>query len=123
MTVLVVEDDFVTRFVINRMCEQLGYACVSVDDGQGCLDKVTEAHSEIDVVLLDIHMPRLSGTEVVATMRASEVEPLKTLPVIAVTADDNWKDVRRCIENGFTGVIAKPVTLPQLSTVLSKYSK
>lgn len=117
MKILLVEDDFVTRFIMKRLCEQLGHACVAVEDGEGCLEEVTGNAASYAMILLDIHMPRLSGVEVVSELRASALEGIKTMPVIAVTADDIWQDTRRCVENGFSGVIAKPVTADGLARV------
>jgi CheY-like chemotaxis protein len=121
MNILLVEDDFVTRFIIKRMCEQLGHDCVDIEDGERCLEELKHKASDYAVVILDIHMPRLSGVDVVSELRHSDNDALKAIPVVAVTADDNWKNPRRCVENGFNAVIAKPVTLNGLAKTLTPY--
>lgn len=121
MKLLLVEDDIVTRFIIKKMCGQLGHECVAVEDGEGGLAHITDASADYALVLMDIHMPRLSGLDIVSTIRASDEDQINSIPIYAVTADDNWQDVRRCVENGFDGVIAKPVALDGLAQILSKH--
>ncbi|WP_299852511.1 response regulator [uncultured Roseovarius sp.] len=85
--VLVVEDDELSRFVIAEMCRELGFQCLTASGGQQAIDVVTENASTIGVVLMDIHMPAVSGLTVTKAIRDHPSDPPKNLPVVAITAD------------------------------------
>jgi two-component system, cell cycle sensor histidine kinase and response regulator CckA len=65
--VLVIDDEDLVRDVLARMVEDLGYAAVTARDGQSALDLV--AKQPVDAVLVDMTMPRMSGTDVIAALR------------------------------------------------------
>jgi len=66
-TVLVVDDEDLVRDVVGRMVEDLGYAAITVADGPAALDVLD--HRAVDLVLVDLTMPRMSGAEIVAAVR------------------------------------------------------
>ena len=120
-TILAVEDDSISRFMIEKMCEALGYLCKSVADGQQCLDEIAQRPHAYSVILMDIHMPKVSGVEATSAIRGFDDDPPKNLPIIAVTADDHWQNPQRCKENGFSDVVSKPVTIDALTSALEKF--
>ena len=65
--VLVVDDDEAVRTVTSEMLVRLGFTVAQADGGERALQEV--AHREFQVVLLDLAMPAMSGTEVYALMR------------------------------------------------------
>jgi two-component system, cell cycle sensor histidine kinase and response regulator CckA len=75
-TVLVVDDEDLVRDVLARMIEDLGYTAVSARDGQSALELV--ARQPVDAVLVDMTMPRMSGTDVIAALRVK----LPGVPVV-----------------------------------------
>lgn len=121
-TVLVVEDDELSQFVIVEMCRELGFDCLTADDGKQALDVITQKAAEIDVVLMDIHMPRVSGLDATTVIRSNQMDPPKNLPVVATTADAQWHNPKRCIEFGFNSVLPKPVNLTQLDKTLRQFA-
>jgi PAS domain S-box-containing protein len=74
--VLVIDDEDLVRDVIARMVEDLGYAAVTARDGQSALDLI--ATQPVDVVLVDMTMPRMSGADVIAALRTR----LPNVPVV-----------------------------------------
>ena len=75
-TVLVVDDEDLVRDVVARMIEDLGYTAVTARDGQSALDLI--ATRPVDAVLVDMTMPRMSGTDVIAALRVK----LPGVPVV-----------------------------------------
>lgn len=120
--VLVVEDDNITRFMMTEMCDELGFAFDTAANGHQCLEIIDETPSKFAVILMDIHMPEISGLDVSAKIRKSETDPPKNLPIFAVTADENWHDDEKCREAGFDGVIPKPISISALQEKLLPYA-
>jgi two-component system cell cycle sensor histidine kinase/response regulator CckA len=81
-TVLVIDDEDLVRDVVARMIEDLGYAAVTAPDGPTGLDVVERR--QIDIVLVDLTMPRMNGVDVVAALRARR----PGLPVVLCTGYD-----------------------------------
>ncbi|MEQ8409750.1 MAG: response regulator [Gammaproteobacteria bacterium] len=91
-TVLVVDDDEMVRNVTGRMLELAGYAVLMAGGGHEAIDIFKAEHSAIDLVILDVVMPKMHGSEVSIKLR--EMNP--TIPVLFVTGYD-----RELINNDF----------------------
>src|SRR5882724_9952974 len=107
INVLVVDDSKVSRMLLVHLLESDPQILVigAVDDGQAAVDFFKE--NKPDVVLMDLHMPRLDGFE--ATRRIMETKPV---PIIICTATTNPKEVVttfRLIEAGAVACVEKPV--------------
>ena len=105
--ILVVDDDTMTgNLLVKRMIKR-GFDCQFVDNGKACLDLLkTET---FDVILLDIMMPELSGTEVLKDIRKKYNN--FELPVIMVTAKDEASDLIDSLKIGANDYITKPVNI------------
>ncbi len=116
-TVLIVEDDAITRFMMSEICDRLGYACSLASTGAQCLDMVKSDPHCAAVVLMDIHMPELSGVDACAGLRSLSL-PGPRPRIIAVTADEFWQDRRHTKAAGFDGVLCKPISIEKIRRVL-----
>jgi len=85
--------------------------------GQQALDIL--ARNEIDIVLLDSHMPGMDGPETLKHIRQSGM-PWSIVPVIAVTADAMAGDRSKYLAMGMDEYIAKPILERELMTALSR---
>jgi CheY-like chemotaxis protein len=74
-----------------------------------------------DLVLLDLHLPLLSGQEVLAALRADASAPLRETPVVIVTADLTVGVERAMIEAGANGFIGKPVDVQALLSAVDDH--
>ena len=80
ITVLVVDDEQVHRFMLSSMLKEWGWRSVEADDGTTAVDAVSR--NTYDAVLMDVRMARMNGHE--AFRRIHEIQP--ALPVIIMTA-------------------------------------
>ncbi|MDP3178331.1 MAG: response regulator [Spirochaetaceae bacterium] len=104
--VLVVEDDPDNRTVIARLLRMAGVAPERLKEREGDPIGSFEAGS-VDLILLDLQLPRKDGYSVLAALRADSATA--SIPVIALTANIMRRDVERCREAGFDGFIGKPI--------------
>ncbi|PJZ67549.1 hybrid sensor histidine kinase/response regulator [Leptospira wolffii] len=120
LRILVAEDNPVNQKLIQKMLERLGLNCSVVSNGVDALAFWEEM--EIDLLLLDIQMPELSGIE---TARILKKKPTsRKVPwIIAVTAHDSPEDKRACAEAGFDDYLGKPFRLENLAERLREFLK
>lgn len=108
--ILVAEDRPGSLELLRTVLESAGYEVVEAMDG---LDAVQKASSNsVDLVLLDLQMPKMDGFTVLAELRKNA--KFRTIPIIALTASAMRGDRERALEAGFSSYIAKPVDLALL---------
>ena len=83
--------------------------CVAKDGAEAVRIATTE---DIDVILMDIHMPELDGLQATSAIR--EIPGGRAVPIIAMTANAMRQDVDRCLAAGMDDYIAKPVVFAKL---------
>ena len=103
-SIAVVDDNFDNRALLQRMLQRV-YRVSVYESGPQALAGLPE--SPPDLVLLDLSMPDMDGTEVLRRIRADE--RWKSLPVIALTAHAMKGDRERCLTAGFNDYVSKPV--------------
>ncbi|MBT8486013.1 MAG: response regulator [Phycisphaerales bacterium] len=108
--VLVVEDDPLSRDVLERLLSSRGFDVTCVADGRACLERIE--HALPDIVLLDVSMPGMSGLDVLKYVRQTHSHD--QLPVILVTALIDSEDVVAGLDAGANDYVVKPVNLPVL---------
>jgi len=102
--ILVVDDDLVSRNMLTQLLEQDGYRVETAADGRRAIEML---HADpFDVVLLDVVMPELDGYEVLARVKQDDV--LQHIPVLMITALDDFQSAVRCIEIGAEDYLPKP---------------
>ncbi len=100
--VLVVEDNKINQLITRKILEKNAIICDVADNGMSAIDKVKE--KDFDLILMDIHMPGISGIETTKRIRDFDMET----PIVALTAialDDNLDEF---YSNGFNDIIPKP---------------
>ncbi|MFQ3617836.1 MAG: response regulator [Cyanobacteriota bacterium] len=108
-SVLVIDDEAVTRLLVARHLQGRVASVTTVDNGQEGLELLQ--NQPFDLVLLDIIMPGLSGVQTLEKMKADPA--LQSIPVLMISAADDLDNVVRCIELGAEDYLLKP-----LNTVL-----
>ena len=108
--ILVVDDTPKNVKLLEEVLKAKGYAVITANSGPEALDKV--AKEPVDLILLDVVMPEMSGYEVCQKIRG---DPETTLmPIIMVTALDPNKERIKGIESGADDFITKPINMPEL---------
>jgi DNA-binding response OmpR family regulator len=102
--VLVVDDDRVIQQLLEVNLELEGFEVATASDGEQALKRVKEFKP--DLVILDIMMPRLDGTEVARRLRDDKATA--ALPVIFLSAKAQDIDVRRGYDLGVAAYLTKP---------------
>ena len=103
-TILLVDDEDAVRTVLTFPLEKDGYVVVQAGDGEEALRRFAE-HS-VDLVVLDLMLPRLDGLEVCKRLRATS-----TVPIIMLTARDDELDKVLGLELGADDYITKPFSI------------
>ena len=106
--ILVVDDVENNREILARRLTRSGYTATVMDGARGILDRIRD--EGIDLVLLDIEMPGISGLD--ALMQIREHYSSVRLPVIMVTARSQSEDVVKALELGANDYLTKPVDFP-----------
>lgn len=106
-TVLVAEDNATNRLLICQMLETLGATYLTAEDGQAALAKLEQ--NQFDLALVDIEMPRLSGLDLIRTLRNAPCSQAQILPVLAVTAYVLSGNRAEIYDAGADGILAKPI--------------
>ncbi len=104
--VLVADDSEVNRVIAQRILEDQGAHVSCCADGVEALEYVRANHQRLDIVIMDVHMPKLDGNE--ATRRIRGELGLKALPVAAMTAGALLTDRQCSIEAGMNDFVSKP---------------
>ncbi len=115
-TILVAEDRDASRELLNIVLTAAGYEVIQAADGEEAL--VCASERQADLVILDIHMPRLDGYGVIARLRANPA--YATVPVIALTASAMAGDRDSVLAAGFSEYISKPVNMSLLRREIAR---
>ncbi|MFD1063210.1 ATP-binding protein [Winogradskyella litorisediminis] len=102
MKILVVEDNKINQMITKKILNKMGLTCEIVDNGEDAVEKVRE--NEYNVVLMDIHMPGISGLEATKRIRQFNQE-LTIFALTAVTLEDKMQEFD---DAGFNDIISKP---------------
>lgn len=111
-SILVVDDNEQNRELLVAYLEELECEVRTAGDGFEALDAVKA--KKPDIVLLDVMMPRMSGYQACAKMRADKSNA--AMPIVMVTALNEVGDMERAVESGADDFLTKPVNKVELLT-------
>ena len=106
--IMVVEDDANTRRLMCTVLERYGYHAIAATDGEDALEQLDKKH--VDLIILDIMMPRMDGYEFTRILR----EGRNNLPILMVSAKQTPADKRRGFIIGTDDYMTKPVDEEEL---------
>jgi len=115
-TVMVVDDDETIRALAREMLEQAGFEVVTVVDGVEAVERLRGSPAEIDSVLLDMTMPRLSGEDTFQALL--EIRP--DLPVIVASGYSEQDALEKFADPAPSGFLQKPYRLNDLVAALNR---
>jgi CheY-like chemotaxis protein len=118
---LLVDDDPTSRFLLRlALIRNLNWTTVEASNGLDALGSLEREN--VDLVFLDLHMPRCDGLETLQAIRNSPKH--QNLPVIVVSADNDDGMVSRALELGICDYLVKPLTSIEIAARVAKiYAK
>lgn len=117
MRILVVDDHQANRMVVQRMLEKAGHTVVCLAGTEDVLDLLVQ--ESCDAVISDLHMPGLSGLDLLRQMRVMHASGMSYVPVVILSADVTVESIRRCEEAGVHAFLGKPLEASKLLGVLA----
>ena len=116
--VLLAEDTEIIAKVISTFLRQEGHKVTLADNGRSALEKLMQDDS-LDVVLMDMRMPEMTGLEVTQHWRRIEPDN-RHVPIIALTANSTTIEREQCFAAGMDQFITKPVSQARLMEVIEE---
>ena len=120
MRVLVAEDSPTNRAVAVKLLERRGFDVISAEDGVEAIEAWTS--KKVDVILMDVQMPRKDGLTATQEIRAAEAGTKDHIPIIALTAHALAGDRERCLQAGMDEYLTKPLRFDELLAALGRLS-
>lgn len=120
--ILLVEDIELNREIAEFILTESGFLVESAPDGTDAVTMMEQSEEYYyDAVLMDIQMPIMNGYEATRTIRNMAREDVKTLPIIAMTANALEEDKEAALKNGMNAHIAKPLDMDIFIEVLKQF--
>jgi CheY-like chemotaxis protein len=105
--ILLVEDEFEFRLIIQFMLELLGCQVDCAADGKAAVEMA--CHHRYDCILMDIGLPKLDGFKACQAIKQHQENSFSSTPVVALTELTQVEHLDRCIDVGMTTILFKPV--------------
>jgi DNA-binding NtrC family response regulator len=110
--ILIVDDDKLVRWTLTQKCTEFGYFSLEASSGEEALSVLQT--EQVDAILLDVHLPDLSGIEVLDKLKQAG----ETRSVIMMTADPQLDDVKAALRLGAYDFVSKPINFDELTITL-----
>ena len=119
---LLVEDNELNREIAEVILGEAGFMIESAPDGTDAVAMLERSEEGYyDAVLMDVQMPVMNGYEATKAIRAMQRRDVKTLPIIAMTANAMEDDKEAALKSGMNAHIAKPLDIELLMNVLHQF--
>jgi len=115
LKILIAEDDRVSALYLCKLLEKYGHQSRLAKNGNEVLKALGNEY--FDIVLMDIQMPEVDGLEATRRIRNSE-DVFSTIPIIAVSANQDPPASDICLDAGMDHFIPKPLSMPLFEQVL-----
>ncbi|MGB2677236.1 MAG: sigma-54 dependent transcriptional regulator [Candidatus Acidiferrum sp.] len=110
--ILIVDDEKLVRWALTQKCTEYGYQSVEAETGEEALRSLQG--ESVDAVLLDVHLPDMSGLEVLDKLKQAG----ETRSIIMMTADPQLDDVKAALRMGAYDFVSKPINFEELGVTL-----
>jgi CheY-like chemotaxis protein len=121
LKLLIVEDDEVSRLVVEKLAKLKGWHVILAENGNEAIDDYRE--NSFDVILMDVQMPVLDGYLATGVIRQLEKQKGTYTPIIAMTAYALKGDRENCLESGMDDYISKPIDANVFYATVEKWSE
>jgi len=113
---MVVDDEILVLEITQKFCNELGYATIGCNTGKEAIDIYRNSCMEIDLVILDVIMPQLSGYDIFKQMK--QINPC--LKVVVVSGFSNHDEITLMLNEGASSFLQKPYSIKELDTIIKK---
>ncbi len=120
-SVLLVEDDEISRNLVSIVLKKMGLQVILAENGKAAMDKYFK--EKCDLILMDINMPYMDGYSATAAIRLKEKASGTHTPVIAMTAYALSGDREKCLDAGMDDYVSKPIDIFELNLKIEKWLK
>jgi CheY-like chemotaxis protein/HPt (histidine-containing phosphotransfer) domain-containing protein len=118
LRILVAEDNEFNAQLLEQLLGRRGHRVRLANNGREALVRAGEG--DLDLILLDVHMPELDGFQIAQAVRARERITGGRLPIIALTARSRQEDRERCLAAGMDDFLAKPIQAADLFAAIDR---
>lgn len=118
-TILIAEDNEANMKLLNDVLEAQGYSIIKCYDGQDAVDKALEQKRDIDLILMDIQLPKLNGLDAIEQIKADEA--LKKIPIFVISAHAMINDIKKAQAAGCVDYITKPINVVEFLNKVNLY--
>jgi CheY-like chemotaxis protein len=122
MKIIIADDFFSNRLLILEILKDLGHELIEAENGQQAFDAL-DKNNDVDLILMDIEMPVMSGLEAMRLIRTKLSYPKNSVPIIALTAHNSVMLMDEPNIEGFNGMLIKPYSISRISEILDMYKK
>ncbi|MDH5387747.1 MAG: ATP-binding protein [Gammaproteobacteria bacterium] len=119
LSILLAEDNKINRYAAKTLMEQDGHHVTVATNGEEAVDAVINSDKAFDVILMDIHMPKVDGIEACSRIRALQDKEKRSTPIIALTANILQDEKHKCFEAGMNSFITKPFSPEKLNAEMA----
>ncbi len=116
-SILVVDDHEDIRNLLSLVLQKEGYEVFLAPNGSEALEIIK--NNRLDLILLDVMMPELSGLEVLSNIRGNKDNKVSSIPVMMITAASTVSDIDAAVEIGASSYIIKPFRNENLIAMVS----
>ena len=117
--VLIVDDNALNRTIAQKMLEKAGFRCEPAGNGLEAVSELVANPAKYGLVLMDCMMPEMDGYQATEIIR-KQPEPLKSLPIIALTANALKGEKEFCLNHGMTDYLSKPFDRDELIMIVDR---
>ena len=118
MQLLIADDHAANRMMLQRLLQKAGHRVAAVDDGEAVLTALEDG--AFDAAIIDLHMPGLSGLDLLRQLRVMEAGGGRRTPVLVLSADVTPESIQRCEQAGARAFLSKPVSAARLLDTLAE---
>lgn len=117
--VLLVDDAPANRELLTIILTSLGIEVETASNGVEAVAAVRRGG--FDLVLMDVHMPEMDGLAATQVIRQEQSDRLRRIPILALTANVLEDQIKRCLDAGMDGHLAKPIQVAELGEALQQW--
>ena len=122
-TILVADDAPINLKLVKTLLEKHGLDVLLAKDGIEALECFKSSYNKIDMVLMDINMPNLDGTQAMKEIKTLQKSLDDDTPIIAFSANAIVGDKEKYLNLGFDGCLEKPIQQDRLFTLVDRYTQ